>query len=71
MAASAEPEEPLGGRGRLLAIADFSVFLVPTFQCGQNPCGAHKDGAVIQHAGFSEIIQHFDTFIVSGLIYGF
>lgn len=27
--------------------------------------------AVIKHAMFSEIIQHFDTFIVSCLIYGF
>lgn len=68
MAALAEPEEPPGG---LSSPADFSTFLFPTFQREKNPCGAHKDGAVIKHAGFSEIIQHFDTFIVSCLIYGF
>lgn len=55
-----------GGRS---SPADFSTFLFPTFQREQNLCGAHQDGAVIKHAGFSEIIQHFDTFIVSCLIY--
>lgn len=62
MAALEEPEEPPGVRS---LPADVSTFLFPTVQPEQNPCGAYKDGAVIKHAGFCEIIQQFDTFIVS------
>lgn len=48
-----------GGTARGALLASRSTFHV---SLSQKPCGARKHGALIKHAGLSEIIQHFDFY---------